>query len=359
VDVTGFTGDSEQGEIVATAKGILAVAAALVVLGVGCSTQSGGGSAYGAISVNPAAADPSTTSDPVFVNLAYGPQGTPNGKLAVVFHGSSANPQAHLEMASSLSSIGYHVIVLRYSASVGTQSACPDSVALTDPDCHRAFRSEVVFGAGVPDNDGQARNSPATVVSASDSVVNRLLKLVEYLTVHNPSGGWQTFQAVGGGASCALTDSRYGDVCDLDWTKVVLMGHSQGAGTALYLSKFYPVDHVGMTSGPYDAFLVGDGAFTPAAWIAEGGFEVPPSRMAGLTHLSDFGLGRIRAAQTALGMPGPEVVAVDPPFATRRLVTTEASTCPLDGVPNHNSTAVDICTPNGAYVAAWRFLAGA
>jgi hypothetical protein len=49
-----------------------------------------------------------------------------------------------------------------------------------------------------------------------------------------------------------------------------------------------------------------------------------------------------------------------PPYGgSHRLLTSLASTCPLLSVPSHNSTAVDACTPDGAYVAAWRYLAGA
>ena len=43
---------------------------------------------------------------------------------------------------------------------------------------------------------------------------------------------------------------------------------------------------------------------------------------------------------------------------SRQLVTSTPSACPIgDSAPSHNSTAVDLCVPDYAYDAAWRYLA--
>jgi hypothetical protein len=334
---------------------VLAMAAAVMLVAVSCTRPSGSSGGGGAWSVDPVDADPASTADPLKPSRAYTPQTTPRGALAVVLHGTTATPAAHLEMADALRYDGYHVILLRYSAQVGTTSACPDSVATTDPDCHRSFRNEVTFGAGVPNPSGSAYDHPTANVSAANSVMNRLLKLVEYMKVVSPAGGWDQFQLATGG-TCDTVNANYG-ACELDWSKVAALGHSQGAGVALMMGKHLALRAVGMTSGSYDAFFNGATA-TAAPWTSEGGFAVPAGKIRTLMHSADYGAARIRAVADALGVPGPEVSARNTPFPTNRLLTSEASACPLDGAPGHNSTAVDLCTPGYGYTEAWRFLAG-
>ena len=61
-----------------------------------------------------------------------------------------------------------------------------------------------------------------------------------------------------------------------------------------------------------------------------------------------------------VGIPGPEAdVSTGPSFGgSRQLVTGIPSACPIgDSAPSHNSTAVDLCVPDYAYDAAWRYLA--
>jgi hypothetical protein len=343
-----------------------AVAAAAVGLIAGGCAQppsTGGGGTGGPAttwSVNPKTTDPAIANDATYTHLAYAPTGPALGKLAVVLHGTGSSPQAYTELAGSLRSAGFHVIVLRYSAVLGTLAACPDSGAAADPDCHRTFRSETVFGAGVPDPAGHAYDHAAVAINGANSVMNRLLKLVDYLQTIAPASGWGAFQQRTG-ATCTSVNTTYG-ACDLDWSNVVTVGHSQGAGVALYLGKFFPLSKVEMLSGSYDAYNTGGGSFTVAPWVSEGGLAVANADIGTLLHTSDYGVPLFRAVEDALNVTGPEVslTSSSPPFGgSHRLVTSLASTCPWDSVPGHNSTAVDLCAPDFTYWAAWQYLAGA
>jgi hypothetical protein len=337
---------------------VVGVVAALMLTAASCTQPSSGGSGSsgGTWTVDPSTVDPATQSDPGFAaNSIYGPTTTPRNALAVVLHGTSSVPSAHDSVAAALRSDGYHVILLRYSASLGTLYVCPDSAAATDPDCHRDLRHETTFGAGVADPDGQVRDQATANISAANSVVNRLLKLVDYMAETQPSAGFAQFQKKTGG-SCNVMNNTYG-ACELEWSKVALLGHSQGAGVALYMAKFYSTRAVGLFSGSYDAF-VDNGVATAAAWTGEGGFDTPPGSIRTLMHTSDYGADRIRAVADSVGVPGPEVSATVPPFATNRLLTSLSSQCPWDGAPGHNSTSVDGCVPGYAYWDAWRYMAG-
>lgn len=327
-----------------------------------CSTPSGGGALSGSVPLNPAASDPAIAADPVFTHLAWPAVGTPRNELVVLFHGTQGNPQALTEMAKALQSDGFHVLGLRYQAPVSTFAACPDAVAASDPDCHRGFRAETVFGEGVSSRGSPALDSPALTTSAGNSVMNRLLKAVDYLALLYPTAGWRQFQARDGGGACESTDTTYG-ACDLRWDHVSVVGHSQGSGVALYLSKYVPLRRVGLVSGTYDGFTAGAApgpfVYTVAPWVAEGPLAVTPSQVTTFWHTGDPGLGLFRSVADAVGVPGTEVpvTANSAPFGgTNRLATSAASTCPFEVNPPHLAPAVDLCAPDGLYTAAWRYL---
>ena len=56
------------------------------------------------------------------------------------------------------------------------------------------FRSETTFGGGVTDPDGGSYDHALVSISQANSVMNRLLKLVDYLNVIAPTAGWGDFQ---------------------------------------------------------------------------------------------------------------------------------------------------------------------
>ncbi len=334
-----------------------AAAAAAMLLAVACTPPGNGGGGSGSSwTVEPSVADPATSADPIEVNRLYLPATGDRGALAVVLHGTGAGTGAYSEITSALRHDGYHVIVLRYSAALGTLGACPDSDAGTYPDCHREFRSESVFGAGVTDPDGDSFDHPTATIPAANSIMNRLLKLVEHMTTIAPGAGWEQFQDSTGG-TCNDVNTTYG-ACELDWSKVALLGHSQGAGVALYMAKFLPLRAVGLLSGTFDAFETSPGVAVAAPWTAEADFDTAVSDMRVLRHTSDYGTSRIVAVADSVGIAGPDVDATSPPFTSNRLSTSLASTCPWDPSGSHNSTAFDLCAPDGQYVDAWRALAG-
>ena len=343
----------------------VALVAAVTVLAASCQqpgTGTGPGTPSGSIPVDPCATSAALACDPLQVNLAYLPQGTPRHQLAIVLNGTGAQPLGYTKLSSSLQAAGFAVAAVRYSSSAGTPAACPDSNAANDPDCHRAFRSEVTFGGNVADPTGHAYDSASVTVSQTSSLVNRTLRLVDYLASHYPNDGWSEYQARTAGV-CTTVDPVYG-VCDLDWSKVVLVGHSLGAGEALYLSKFHAVSRVVMLSGPFDENTdSGTGAITVAPWITEGGFATPSSSTYGLTNTVEPNFAATSAAWDALGLAGPQASvdgALAPYGGSQQLTTSLTPACTTPS-SHHNSTAQDLCV-NGTppkLTMAWQFMAGA
>jgi len=161
--------------------------------------------------------------------------------------------------------------------------------------------------------------------------MNRLLKVVDYLNTIAPASGWGNFQQRSGPV-CDSPNTTYG-ACNLNWSDVVAMGHSQGAGVALYLGKFFPLAKVGMLSGSYDAYDLGGGNYSVAPWITEAGLAVANADIGTLLHTNDYGLNLFRAVEnrrtlvratnggiTCIVDPNGRITALLPPFREDFLV---------------------------------------
>ncbi len=336
---------------------LAAAVGVLALLAGACAPPAGPPSA--SVTVDPCATDAAIACDAAFGHIATRASGASRGRLVLFFNGTGAQPLAYTKLLGALSANGYHTIGLRYVSSVGTASACPDAGAGSQPDCHRSFRAETVFGAGVPDPSGWAADSPAVSVSAANSVVNRAIRVVEHLRTTQPQGGWGTFQQRD--QDGCTPHPEYGG-CDLDWSRVVLMGHSLGAGVALYASKLHAAAGVGLLSGPFDHYGSGS-SLVVAPWIAEGGFATSAAAMRGLSHTAEPNHASQSTVWSVLGMTGP-AVSIDsgsPPWGhAQQLTTSVAAACLLDPAKEHNSTAQNLCTPGDppALRGAWVHLAG-
>jgi hypothetical protein len=305
--------------------------------------------------VDPCATQAGITCDSVQTHIALRPAANARGQLALVLNGAGAQPLGYTKLINDLSARGFHVIGLRYASGAGTAVACPESVATSDPDCNRRFRSEMVYGENVASPNGPGYDSATVSIDAKNSIVNRTAQLLEYLRVRFPTEGWDQFQQRNG-ATCT-PNPRYAQ-CDVDWSKVVSVGHSLGAGNALYLAKANRLAGVSMLSGPIDTFGASP-AIVVAPWITEGGFVTPVSVMWGLTHTSETTTLNERAIWDALGLAGP-LTSVDnatsPYGGSHQLTTSTPAGCNISGA-SHNSTAQDICT-TGNLGPTWATMAG-
>ena len=343
--------------IVATVVAMLAVAACTTSPSAGSGSGTGG---PGQRAVDPRLTDPALPSELVFQNIAQAPSGTLRNKLVLVFHGTGANPQAHTELINALATDGYHVAAVRYNAVLSATGGCPDVTQADDPDCHQNLRAETIFGQGVADPEGHAFDHQLLNITKTNSAMNRTLKLVNYMAATYPAEGWGQYLQRDANGACTSVNTTYG-TCNLDWTKVVLMGHSQGGSVALYMSSFYPVDRVGMLSGAYDAWDNGNGTLTTANWVVARKSKIPVAKVTEFVHTKDVGITRIRAVEKTLALSGAEtnvLTSARPWGYSHRLITSITPTCPLDSSQSHNATAQDLCAPDGQFVPVWRYVAG-
>lgn len=254
-------------------------------------------------------------------------------KLFVFFSGSYGKPQRQKLILIEAAIAGYLAINLRYPNTWTVAGLCQYS---RDLNCHEKIRSEIIDGD---------RRSHQIEIGRSNSIENRLVKLLLYLDRHHPQQNW--------------LDYLTGD--SPKWESIVVAGHSQGGGQAAILGKKYNVARVIMLAAPGD---YNQELNAPAAWLSAP-MVTPPERYYGLVHLRDRGLERILTAWEALGMAvcGP-VINIEsqlPPYeSSSRLLSDRV---PARHDKYHGSVATDPTTPklhdgSPAYRSVWRYLFG-
>jgi len=264
---------------------------------------------------------------------------TPIDKLLVFFPGTNGNPWDYRMFLQTAANMGYHSIGLCYQnlASINIQ-VCP---ATQDPTCHGRARTEIWFGADTHDSID---------ISYPNSVINRLLKLINYLDNNYSSENWGQY---------LLTDTT------INWQNVVTAGHSQGAGNATFGSKVFCLDRVIMISW-IDWMQPGQNP----NWITTPG-PTPDSVYYGFIHTGDAAIyNGIPTTWNNLGMPayGP-IISADtcfpPYYYTHSLITSAPIDTSSTQVNFHNSTSVDWGTPIDTstglpvFLPIWQYLLGA
>jgi hypothetical protein len=90
-------------------------------------------------------------------------------------------------------------------------------------------------------------------VSRTDSIENRLIKLLQYLSQHDPQEGWNAFLNLDG---------------SINWEKIAVGGQSQGGGHAALIGIHHKVERVLCFGAPKDFSTA---LHAPAAWYAKPG----------------------------------------------------------------------------------------
>lgn len=257
------------------------------------------------------------------------PSVNPRGQLVVFLPGTQGRPAQYAYLLRAAATWGFHAVGLNYPNQTAMGSLCRTS---SDPDCYWTARSEVVFG-GLTTVPGQS------AVTAADSIVNRLNKLLAYLDTAYPTEGWGQF---------LLLDDT------VDWSKVVLAGHSQGGGHVAVLAKTVILGRAVYFSSPDDWNGLTD---QPADWMLSKPNVTPAGRQYGFGSDADSLVPNAHAYANwdNLGLPRPGTGPVlvegnSAPFSGSHQLHTSlsynpASTALTPALKNHGITVVDTSTP--------------
>lgn len=270
--------------------------------------------------------------------------------LVVMLGGSNVGVGGYSEVIAHAAGLGHPVVGLSYPNRGTIGSACQPT---GDADrCFAKARGEIVFGADVPDPNGDTYSSDHVSVDAANSISGRLIALLDALAVEDRFWGRYLVDD----ETSPYTARHRGSV-RLDHEQLVLAGHSQGGGHAAFWAMSTRVERVVMLGSPDDTTMSGT-----APWVG-GASQTPLDRYWGIRHEAEGPYGQhvgqvwseLGGAGAGAGDTTSEVEVGDgsgDPQGSHRLVLVGDQGTPL---LNHMSMAYD-----GSYLAgvpdAWTYL---
>ncbi len=267
----------------------------------------------------------------VFIN----PDCIQNNKLVLHLIGSFDDPVNTSFFPTLAANNGFKVIVLKYPNNIAAASACADS---NNPFCFQNFREEIVYGTN---------SSNAVNVDESNSILNRFEKLLSYLDNSFPTESWGDF----------LTPSE-----NINWSNILISGHSQGGGHAAFIAKQFDVNRALMFAAPND---FSDFFGTPANWVSAPG-TTPDSNYYAFGNFFDNAVDFEKQFAVWNDMnllslaDSTNVDQTTCNYNNSRILYTKFSS--LSGIGNHSSLIIDNLTPISAgiptFTPVWEYMLG-
>ncbi|WP_051941777.1 BPSS1187 family protein [Maribacter forsetii] len=166
-----------------------------------------------------------TANTPHFI--AYNTNNT-KGKLLLFIPGTNGIAlKGPMHLFSTAVEQGYSVINLSYINTPAIARICKGDNLLENADCAEDFRNRRVYG-----------DTKFSLIEDMpyDAIVNRLTKLLVYLTENDKSGNWERYLKNG----------------EPNWNEIALAGQSQGGGMSAFIAKTHLVHRVIDFSGGWD-----------------------------------------------------------------------------------------------------------
>jgi hypothetical protein len=282
-------------------------------------------------------------------------------KLFVFLPGSDGSPSLYMDILEEGSSRGYHALGLAYPNSPPIGVTCNSSM---DPNCFWDVRMAVVTGSFSQD----------TAIALKDSIVVRLQNTLAYLSTNSAysAQGWGQYLNTDG---------------SVNWSLVVIAGHSQGGGHAAVIAKNYAVMRACYFASPPDWNTGNQTPLNrPAAWEdptnASYPHMTPASAQFGFAGLNDTSVpwtSGVSGATTTIQLQVIWQTMGLAAFGSPALINLTSSTVPntgthelttdatptdsnATGTPTHGVTVRDAFTPiNPAtnlplFAPAWDYL---
>jgi hypothetical protein len=213
--------------------------------------------------------------------VAYNPSAK-QGKLLLFLPGTggiaSKGPNDFFRTAIQQ---GYYVINLSYINTPAIAQICIGNTLSENSNCAEEFRIRRVYG----DNDfSLVTDEP------HDAIINRLTKLLVYLSENDKKGKWNRY----------IKDGKP------KWEEIALAGQSQGGGMAAFIAKRERVARVIDFSGGWD-FSANNKI---ADWYSKSSVT-PPDRWFGTYHVKEPTAEIIIETYQALNIPKNHIYAFD------------------------------------------------
>jgi hypothetical protein len=177
----------------------------------------------------------------------------PRDRLLVFLPGTGVDPSYYREICETAAGLGVHAVGLMYVNPYAFAALYTNDC----DDCYAQARNEIVTGEDT---------SPDVECDRANSIRNRLLALLQYLDANHPADGW----------------NRFFSGTNVVWRKLILAGHSQGAGHAAFIASRTLVSRLLM----FDITDWYAPENRPATWMTQP-FVTPPSAMFMFSHTND------------------------------------------------------------------------
>ncbi len=269
----------------------------------------------------PSVTDPAITQFNDRHYAVVDPAVTGRGRLVLFLPGTGATPFLYREFPKNAAGLGFHALGLMYPNDSAINVLCLQ-FAPSDPDAAGNARLEVI--------DGTDRVNFLTVDSVN-SIQNRLLKALQYLQTTYPSQGWGQYYS----GNAVL------------WSKLIVCGHSQGAGMAAMLAKTRVTDRCVMFTD-MDWWVAGD---RPYNWMS----TTPQTRVDRwylFAHERDqyLDFSEMQVAAAALdvsryGTYQQVESSTSAGYGSRHFLSTNLEPAPAQSSSYHGCPVVDAATP--------------
>lgn len=239
-------------------------------------------------------------------------------KLVLFLPDSHTAPGTATLFGNAAADMGYHVIGLRYADADFSAAAAQGNAV----DFENA-RTEVLMGNDV---------SALVNIPQSESINNRLIKLIDYLDNKYPDENWAQYIING----------------QPDYSKMIVCGNQEGAGYAGIVAKNFAVNKLVLFSMVHD---YNNAAQADAPWLKTSGWLTPAEEIYVIGHETEM------EEQTELWdtmqLPGNSVLfdEHDSFSGHRKLISQEGHGGDHTLVAD-NSTAV----ADGKYLGLWQYL---
>jgi predicted esterase len=202
----------------------------------------------------------------------------PATPLVVFMAGSGGRPENMAPIINFVADQGFRAVGVSYPTAQAVVQVC---ASRPDPDCSGDFRRKRIYGEGDFDLIDDAPD---------EAIVHRLTLLLRHLDRLHPTENW----------------GAYLDGDAPDWSRIIVTGHSQGAGMAAYIAKREPVARVVLFSSPWDH----SPGPTLAPWLQNPG-ATPPERWYGVYHRDENTAALLAQAYVRLGIPADHIRVLD------------------------------------------------
>ncbi len=229
--------------------------------------------------VRPSATDPAIRRFDSAHYILISTQPKPDEKLLLFMPGTGGQPPGPRAFLAAAAEAGYRVISLEYNDDTSVAVFCPKR---PNPACSGQFRRMRIYGDRTL-GDSEVDNT------AAESIVNRLVKLLQYLDRNHPNSGWRSY----------IANSSP------NWQRIVVSGQSQGAGMAALIAKEHIVARAILFSSPWD-FVNAGGQRKLAPWLALPS-KTPPDRWFGGYHARENFADLLAQSYAELGIPNDHI----------------------------------------------------